>query len=1128
MPKVTVYPNPWCAAKASSDMPGEMLLRTCLERLLNTDLMATPIIVFVNGEPTLRGEWDQLVTEDDKVTVVHLVAGAALPAMQIIMTIASIVVAGVNIAQAKMLSSKLKAGTGLADPAPVYALAAKSNTAKLQQPIEVAYGRNRLWPSYVTNPTSKYSWSVNTGYKQSQELFQYFCIGQGAFDVHSVKLGDSPITTFPGVSYEVVHPGASATLTPRVNHVVTEASGVVLTLAERFGGYVMSPVGVVLTSLEIDIRTTQIDDGYIVTVELYPIDAEGRLLNLTPTSFDVGKQYNNNTYGPDEIVVTYTIPLLAFPASRFKAFVKLTSINVIVATPVITMHSLRGIYAGSWRVYTDKTMLVVRLATSDVLNDTLKTQVNVVATRKLRTKHKSGSSFVEVFQPSRSVVWAAYDALTNPVYGGNLPEEYIHLDELCELDQFYQTHGITFDSVFNQKSTVKAAVDVIARAGRARVGYSGSQLTLVRDSAAVIPMGMFSTENMIEGSLSWNVKLPEPTETDEVLISYIDPDSGAQLQARFTKTDTAGQNPKTVDIQGLSSSLQAFREGAYEYGQIQYTRETYNFKTGLEGYIPRIGDTVVISWPMPSFGSSGVVDERMGDLMYLSQPVTFIAGKKHFLYLRRDDGTVAGPYEVSEGATTTEIVLQSSIDIDVDFRRLDRDPVLYTFGSEEAYAKHVKVTLIEPSDNNVVELTCVNYDPRVYAFDEASEPADVATSVTPPPPFTPISDLKVVALGTIRTHGAVTLPIMIYWSPKAGAMYYTISTYIAGVRSQVYQGTASFCRLELIAISYVQMDITYTTAAGESPAALWFGTNLYPDVLLSPSGIDFTFSGDLFTIGWNTVIDAEAYRVVFKKLGGITLRTVDITDNRISYTQGMLKADDPLKSCRSFTVEVQSMREGVLSGTTVMLADTNPPAIPPSFAMNRNGASGINFSWSADTSLVTRRYELYLQVTPAYTATPIDIQPCYLVYSGTDNSFKQLSWVLQKSFVQIAFSIYGALAVKEWTHQEYGYGALITVLPALFMGTVYEQVFFTNLPGADPKGVYRATVIDTGSSYATLFVKGVVSNTAGTAIAASQIILSFVPAHGPSDTPAVRGALIVYDGWTIEPDRRLDFSQPMY
>ncbi len=221
-----------------------------------------PYIVFVDNEPILRADWE-LVPEDEQTVFfvdVQLIpqgggGGGNSDPLRTVLMIAIIVMApeigafmGPGIFGAGVLGLSATTWTGiamfagmsllnailpppklptnqqaaaLAAPSPTYSLQAQGNTARLDGAIPEHFGRMLAYPDFAAQPYSEFEGN-------EQYLYQLFCIGRGHYYIESIRIEDTPISTFDGITTQVIIPGATLSLFPSTVTTSTEVSGISL------------------------------------------------------------------------------------------------------------------------------------------------------------------------------------------------------------------------------------------------------------------------------------------------------------------------------------------------------------------------------------------------------------------------------------------------------------------------------------------------------------------------------------------------------------------------------------------------------------------------------------------------------------------------------------------------------------------------------------------------------------------------------------------------------------------------------------------------------------------------------------------------------------------------------------
>jgi sulfur carrier protein ThiS len=204
-----------------------------------------PFICIRNGQPLMRRDWQQQIADADVIAFVTLPQGGGdggSNPMQFVLMVAvmwvagpaasgllgpgasagmfgavkaGLIMAGSMLVNALIPPPKLPAtqqAAALAAPSPTYSLQSQGNYARLDAAIPVQYGRLKLFPDFAAQPYAEYQGN-------EQFLYQLFCIGQGEFDLESINIEDTPITSWDEITWEVVEPGGTLSLFP--SNVVT-------------------------------------------------------------------------------------------------------------------------------------------------------------------------------------------------------------------------------------------------------------------------------------------------------------------------------------------------------------------------------------------------------------------------------------------------------------------------------------------------------------------------------------------------------------------------------------------------------------------------------------------------------------------------------------------------------------------------------------------------------------------------------------------------------------------------------------------------------------------------------------------------------------------------------------------
>lgn len=881
-----------------------------------------PVLVSLNDIALMRCDWSRKINESDCITVANLAAGDINFHTAMAIFNPTFWLSTLSYAALPLLIPLPVMPASMKSPEPVFSLAGKQNTHKLMQPIEVAYGRNILYPSYAARPYSCYK-------SNQQYLYQLLCLGQGHFEIHGIKIEDTEISSFHEIQYEIVPPGGEVTLFPDNVVTVEEVGGLELfgeneTEFKIYGPFSVCPSGTKTNLIEYDVTLPQ---------GLYFMQKNGGLANFI-IDFLIEAQKIDDHGSPlgdwfylDRIQhielgsnqphrLTYSVNV---PEGRYQIRgqrigdkdLRTKAVNTII------WEAARA-FIPSKKEYGDVTMLAIVAQASNNLNNNTASKINVDATRKLKYR-KDGAW---TWGPTRGIAWAFFDLLTSQ-YGGQIPENYIDIDELDVLDTVWESRNEHFDYIFNQKTTVWESAKTIARCGRAVPVINGSQISLVRDSQQSIPMGVFGVDNIVSDSFKWDVSLFDPFENDSVEITYVNPETGNEESILCLPPGSQGANPDKLTFSGCTDRNHAYREGLYIAMCRRLLRETVSFKTGMEGYNPSFGDLIYVSYPLPKWGISGHVTGRSGNTLHLSEPVEFAQGETSYIILRKNDGSGDGPIPVTpvEGDPKS-VMLNNPPVYPYDFDSAGREPVLFAFGAGENWSRRCKITEISPSGDDSVDITCVVHDEGIYQFDTVSAPPPNSVSNPPTAPALPV-----IKYLNVSPDPAQPTTISIAWSPAVGATSYLLQASFDGVNW--VDATATTGTTHIWATGRVGM--TWLRVCGYSPYGkgnwfTWSGEVGLP--VGQPFDVDglalaSEFTGTSARIKWNPSDDADSYLVkVYRDGKTMLLREEETLSPEYAYTIEMMRHDgEPERKLHFEVVAKNSLGE---SETPAAISVENP------------------------------------------------------------------------------------------------------------------------------------------------------------------------------------------------------------
>lgn len=784
--------------------------------------VSTPVICQVNGQWISRKAWARRVNDGDTVVFVALPhgGGGGSNPLKMILTLAVAIfapmvapiissVTGLSVGLAQGIfglvgsaivnalipapkANTAQTASSLAAASPTYSIGAQGNQARIGQPIPVIYGRHLIYPDFGAMPYTEYAGN-------EQYLYQLFCVGQGYYDIEQIRIDDTPISSFPEITYQVVNPGGSVTLFPARVITSGEVSGQEALTSTTLGPFIANDSGTVTNKIAVDV---------VFSRGLYYATDTGKL-NAVSCSWTVQAQQINDvgvavgswvTLGTETYSAATTTPQrrsYSYAVSDGRYQVRLTRTDTKQTDTryghELDWSGLRAYLPGS-QSYGDVTMVAMRLRATNSLSSQASRTINMIVQRKLRTWHPVYGWSEPI--ATRSIAWAIAD-ICQAEYGAGLPDSRIDLQGLYDLDQVWKSRGDYFDGIFDSQSTVMEALTQVSRAGRAVPYMQGGIVHAVRDSAATIPVAMFSQRNIVKGSFSIDYLMTSEDTADAVDVTYFDSQIWGERTVRATLPLGTSTKPASVKLFGVTSRQQAWNEGMYVAACNRYRRRIVTFQTEMEGFIPTIGDLLVVQHDMPKWGQSGEIVAWNTDTKeaVLSEPLDWSAGGPHVIAFRRRNGSTAGPYVAVAGSDAYHVTLfdwDAEVDPSPDVSA-DRERSHFAFGPANRQYIKCRMVTMRPKSSETVEIVAVVESDYVHTADTGDAPGVTAWQL--PSKFTAPVILGLVAKSQIGASDKMLLT----WQPAPGASYYIVEQSNDGI-AWTRTGEPSSCNFTATAL----------------------------------------------------------------------------------------------------------------------------------------------------------------------------------------------------------------------------------------------------------------------------------------------------------------------------------------
>lgn len=667
------------------------------------------------------------------------------------------------------------------------------------------------------------------------------------------------------------------------------------------------------------------------------------------------------------------------------------------------------------RTYGNTTLLAVKMRASNSLSLQASRKINVIATRKLPELFDNGS-ITFTTRATRNPT----DALYYIARKLGLSQAQIDWKKLYQIGQTciskgtliaYNNVADSFDGRFDNFLNGWEALTKVASAIRTKPYMQGGILRFMRDELVNIPTAMYSPRNIVKGSFSINYLMPTENTADIIDLTYLD--SKTWKPQTIQCFETAGlpvpikpsTTPAKVDLFGVVTREQAFREGQYLVATNLRRRKIITFQTEMEGFIPSYGDLINVQHDMPGWGSSGEIIgwDPVNKLATLSEPHGLIAGA-YVISVRNLDGSVQGPYGViadyAGGSAVTlldyPLVTPTNMVANVQiYTGTQKERSHYSIGTIETYTQPAKVISVKPNSMTTVTIECVNEDNTVHTIDVGV--------VTPAITHTYLKDYTDKPLVTyIAAESIIFKPnlVRLSWKKAPYADHYEIRYSTIALNIFGHHKANNWSDPIISYATSIEMPRAkcyLVTAIGVNP-----GSNnvVYAPEPLPPtavSNVTATYTDNGYILSWPAVADDNL--VTYRLVNTSTSSSVEVSGT--SFNIGTIPAGT------SITYEVYTVdTAAVISITAASVTINSPTILPPTSLAAESGTA--NLIKNADGT-ITPRIKVTIGIPTQANIKelvityyePNNTKPFYLVYP-TDTTTVYITDVVEGGLYNIS------------------------------------------------------------------------------------------------------------------------------
>lgn len=679
------------------------------------------------------------------------------------------------------------ASNNLGDAGNLYGLTGSQNNINPYGAIPIVIGESRFFPPHAALP---YSESLGT---ESYHHYM-FDLGLGDIEVSDITIGETSITEFEDVEYEI-----TTTPTLYTNDVQEESLAIALadnTDAVRvtapdvdeiscdvtfpqglFGMDTKGRLVAVSTPLTFQYRVAG-STGAWTSVPL-TAGTKTRLVNINGGFFNFAVNVPANT--PDRKPFASSCAWKV-PRGQYEVRVARGSTNWgssdansrIGDAAWTALRSIRNVNPST----TGTTKLCMRIRASDQLNGTLD-NVSCLVRQKIKVWDQVAGAWTPPIV-NRSPAWIYYWLCTAcPAVKKLVPESRMDLQNITDFDDFCVVNDFEVRGVLDTSVPMRQLIDDVLACAMGSVRIRDGKYGVVFDSGTTVPTMAFTpleTQN-------FSVQKPYPTRPHALRVRFRNPNVNWQEDEIVVVAD--GYSWRGKDARGLPSSdpeptlfetmtlrwigdaHSAWRIARMHLAQAYYRSTTYSWDTDIANLACVRGDLVYVAHDVVEWGDAwGRIKSIVGRTITTDESVALDAGVEYTIRIRRWDGSTPA-FAFTQTAPNQFLLSSDPVDVSVGD--------VLVVGATTTMNERILVTAIKPSADLGAKLMGVRYDPRVAPY-WANPPAAIVSEITGTayldPPWAPnivvvISDDK---NSTPSDTGSVGQETHVYMPPRSGVL----------------------------------------------------------------------------------------------------------------------------------------------------------------------------------------------------------------------------------------------------------------------------------------------------------------------------------------------------------------------
>ncbi len=347
-------------------------------------------------------------------------------------------------------------------------------------------------------------------------------------------------------------------------------------------------------------------------------------------------------------------------------------------------------------------------------------KLNALVTRQINLR-VTGSTFTpDLYSTNRADEILSFVAL-DPKLGGRSVDEIdfdnIYKTILQAYDYFGFQAPLEFCYTFDDELSFEETWSAIAQTVFCVAYRQGSLLKIKFEGRTDDSTLLFNHRNKIPGSETRTLTFGPSDEFDGVAMTWVSPDDDA-IVTRYIPEDRSAKKEKKVETIGVRNEYQSYIHAWRYYQKLIYQNTTTKFQATEESELLIISDRILIADNTRPDTQDGEVIDTAGLLINTSQKVIFDPTKTYTVFLQMYDGTIQSMpcYEVVDDPYAISISTAPRFPLVFSDDRYAK--TLYTVvADDDPRQTAFMLTDRETGENNVSDVTAVNYDDRYYAHD---------------------------------------------------------------------------------------------------------------------------------------------------------------------------------------------------------------------------------------------------------------------------------------------------------------------------------------------------------------------------------------------------------------------------